>query len=88
LAEAEEMLAFARKLLFDDGVDVPPAFVLDVGLIASRGWAVVEMNPVWCSGLLGCDLAVMPPVLRRACRRSAELSCSDRRWLIDRELAP
>jgi hypothetical protein len=82
--EAEQMLAFARRFLADDSIALPPAFVLDVGLIAARGWAVVEMNPAWCSGLLGCELNLMLPVLRRACRRGADLSCSDRRWVIDR----
>jgi hypothetical protein len=83
-AEAEEMLSFAGELLADENVALPPAFVLDVGFIDSRGWAVVEMNPVWCSGLLGCDLSVVLPVLRRACRRIDQLSCADRPWVIDR----
>lgn len=85
--EAEEMLSFARELLANDAVALPPAFVLDVGFIGSRGWAVVEMNPVWCSGLLGCDLNVMLPVLRRACQRIDQLSCADRQWVIERPAA-
>jgi len=32
---------------------LPGAYVVDVGLIEGRGWAVVEFNPVWCSGILG-----------------------------------
>lgn len=28
---------------------------LDVGLIEGRGFAVVEANPAWCSGLYACD---------------------------------
>ena len=43
---------------------LPLAFVLDVGLVEGRGWAVVEFNPAWCSGLLGADptavLSVLP----------------------------
>jgi hypothetical protein len=87
-AEAEEMLAFAGELLANENVDLPPAFVLDVGFIDSRGWAVVEMNPVWCSGLLGCDLSVILPVLRRACLPTDQLSCADRAWVIERRNAP
>lgn len=34
---------------------LPTAYVVDIGLIEGRGWAVVEFNPVWCSGLLGVD---------------------------------
>jgi hypothetical protein len=86
-AEAREMLSFVHELLANESVALPPAFVLDVGVIEARGWAVVEMNPVWCSGLLGCDLSVMLPVLRRACQRIDELSCADRRWVIERSAA-
>lgn len=29
--------------------------VIDVGLIDGKGWAIVESNPAWASGLYGCD---------------------------------
>jgi hypothetical protein len=61
-------------------VALPPALVVDVGLIEDRGWAVVEFNPAWCSGLLGADPARVLPVLARACRDAARLSDADRRW--------
>jgi hypothetical protein len=54
--------------LFDAGLSLPPAFVVDVGLIDRRGWTVVEFNPAWCSGLLGSDPAAVLGVL----------------WLVDR----
>src|SRR5205823_5643490 len=47
--------AFASRLLADPAVGVPPAFVLDVGRVEGRGWAVVEANPAFGSGLYGCD---------------------------------
>ena len=47
--------AFCERLFARSGVLFPPAFVMDVGLIDDRGWAVVEFNPAWCSGLLGAD---------------------------------
>ncbi len=84
--EASEMLAFCEALLADDAVPLPPVFTLDVGIIDDRGWAVVEFNPVWCSGLLGCDHSKMLPVFRRACQRRDELSPTDSNWVIDRRL--
>jgi hypothetical protein len=36
------------------------------GLVEGRGWAVVEFNPAWCSGLLGADPAGVLGVLERA----------------------
>jgi hypothetical protein len=63
---------------------LPPVFVVDVGLIETRGWAVVEFNPVWCAGLLGADPRAVLPVLQRATRRSEELTAEDERWIVDR----
>jgi hypothetical protein len=64
--ERDAALAFAHSLLADPAVAIPPAFVLDVGLIADRGWAVVEANSAWGAGIYGCDPALVLQVLRRA----------------------
>ena len=82
--EAEAVLTFCQRFLADRRIELPPAFVLDVGTIRDRGWAVVELNPVWCSGLLGCNLAAILPALDRACRRRAELSLADAQWVVSR----
>jgi len=34
---------------------LPRAVVVDVGFIDGRGWAVIEFNTAWGSGLNGCD---------------------------------
>src|SRR5262249_27453710 len=51
--------AVCERLLGMKSPALPPAFVVDVGLIEGRGWAVVEFNPAWCSGLLGADPAAI-----------------------------
>jgi ATP-grasp domain, R2K clade family 3 len=61
--------------------ELPPAFVVDVGLIEERGWAVVEFNPAWCSGLLSADPARVLDVLKRSCISRRALSHEDRRWV-------
>ncbi|MCA9715174.1 MAG: ATP-grasp domain-containing protein [Myxococcales bacterium] len=55
--EERGALAFAEALLADAAVELPTSVVLDVGLIRGRGWAAVELNPAWGSGLYGCDPA-------------------------------
>ena len=82
--ETNDLLAFCQTLLADPAALLPPAFTLDVGTIKDRGWAVVEANPVWCSGLLGCDLAKLLPVLHRACWKRSQLTSADAVWVIDR----
>src|SRR5205085_1194030 len=52
LAQARD---FARRVLAEPNVNVPSAFVLDVGTLDDGVWAVVEANPVWSSGIYGCD---------------------------------
>jgi hypothetical protein len=72
---------FARTLLADAQVAVPPAFVLDVGNIARRGWAVVEANSAWGAGIYGCDPAQVLRVLRRAVLPSAACPADAPRWV-------
>ena len=48
------------------GIELPVVYALDVGHIANKGWAVVEANAAWGSGIYGCDPARILPVLQRA----------------------
>jgi hypothetical protein len=84
--ESAKVLSFCNRLLATSGVLFPPAFVVDVGLIEERGWAVVEFNPAWCAGLLGADSKRVLGVLNRACQHRKKLSREDRRWVVDRKL--
>ena len=43
-SEAGQMLAFCRELLNDHTVLLPPAFVLDVGIIEHSGWAALSSS--------------------------------------------
>jgi hypothetical protein len=78
--ERAAALGFARTLLTDPHVAVPPAFVLDVGMITGRGWAVVEANSAWGAGIYGCDPALVLVALRRAVVPRAALTTDDTPW--------
>jgi hypothetical protein len=78
--EVAEAQACADAALADTDVALPPALVLDVGRIRGRGWAVVEANPAWASGLCGCDPARVLPVLRRASVPRERAGEEDLRW--------
>lgn len=58
-SEISTVRSFANSVLDRDDVDCPDAFVLDVGQIAERGWAVVECNECWASGIYACDPAAV-----------------------------
>jgi hypothetical protein len=81
-AEADQVTRFCRSLAGDGKVSLPPAFTLDVGRIEGLGWAVIEANPAWSSGLYGCDPTRVLSVLRRACVHQPSLTDDDRRWSI------
>jgi hypothetical protein len=76
-----QALEFATQVLRNTTIDCPPAFVMDIGLIQDRGWAVLEANPAWASGVYGCSPDAVLSVVRRACIPSSELPDSDRQWV-------
>jgi hypothetical protein len=76
--------SFCDRLFTRAGVSFPPAFVMDIGLIEDRGWAVVEFNPAWCSGVLGADLKKVLAVLDRACQDASRVSSADQQWVLKR----
>jgi ATP-grasp domain, R2K clade family 2 len=83
--EADEAIDFARAALSDSRVQLPPAVVLDVGIIRSRGWAVVEANAAWGSGIYGCDANEALKVIQRSCVPRNRLTASDAKWVIQRK---
>jgi len=72
---------FYAQTLADTALNLPPAIVLDIGKIAGRGWAIIETNGAWGTGLYGCDPAAALSVVRRATCNSATLSPVDQPWV-------
>lgn len=80
----EQAQVFAMSVVSDHSVTLPPPIVLDVGIIEGRGWAVIEANAAWGSGIYGCDPAAVLRVVRRACLPRDQVSAVDRPWVIER----
>lgn len=64
--EDSEIHDFIETILADERIEMPQATVIDVGVIYGRGWAIVEQNAAWGSGLYGCDPLRVLEVLRYA----------------------
>jgi hypothetical protein len=79
----EEARVFCQGFLDDSAVALPPAVVVDVGRIQGRGWAVIEANPAYGSGVYGCDPLHVLAVVNRACVPRADLMDADRQWVQD-----
>lgn len=71
---------FALSVVQDSSITCPPAFVLDVGTIVNRGWAVVEVNECWASGIYSCDPAAVLSVLLAACVPTDRVTGDANRW--------
>ena len=69
-SELEQVRSYAETVLNHPDVSYPPAFTLDVGIIRSRGWAVVECNECWASGIYACDPKLVLTTLVSAAVRS------------------
>ena len=82
--EIREASDFYRRLLQDDAIKLPPGIVVDIGKIRGRGWAVVEANPAWSSGIYGCDAARVLPVIESACVRADSILDTHLQWIIKR----
>lgn len=68
--EDAQVAAFMSALLADPRVDLPKATVVYVGLIEGKGWACVEQNAAWGSGVYGCDPSAVLAVLQHATARA------------------
>ena len=59
--ELEAALEFASRLC--QAVAMPRAVVIDLGIVAGRGWSVIEANPAFGAGIYGCDAREVLPVV-------------------------
>lgn len=69
--ETAEAITFCASVLAGAEATHPHAFVLDVGLTADRGWAAIEANAAFSSGLYGCDPVQALEVIRHAVKSTA-----------------
>ncbi len=67
--ERQAVERLAGQVLADASVTVPEAVVMDVGVIAGQGSAVLELNAAWGSGIYGCDPQKVLTVIERGCWR-------------------
>jgi ATP-grasp domain, R2K clade family 2 len=79
--ETTEAEHYIHSVLAEPAVHLPPAVVVDIGRIAGRGWAIIEANAAWGSGLYGCDPDYVLAVLRRASLKEDAVTADERAWV-------
>ncbi len=70
--ERDEATQLAESVLAAVGAATPRAVAVDVGQITGQGWAVVEANAAWGSGIYGCDPDSALSVIRHATGQSKQ----------------
>ena len=76
------LAAFCERLLDRMHRSLPPAFVVDVGVLESGHWAIVEFNPAWCSGILGAEVGGVLKAVERSALWLKSASADHRRWML------
>jgi hypothetical protein len=69
--ELSQASDFIEDVLSSIDFPVPPAFVMDVGSLASESFVVIEFNPVWCSAWYDCNIDDVVAVIERSFKASA-----------------
>ncbi|WP_292008831.1 ATP-grasp domain-containing protein [Chryseobacterium sp.] len=65
--EQQGLLNFFKDFIQQYADTLPTAIVLDFGIIKDKGWALIEANPAWCSGLYACDPEKALEVIAKSC---------------------
>lgn len=67
--EETDMLNFLYEFLIDQTINLPKAVVIDVGYIPNQGWALIEANPVWSSGVYACNPQKVIETIVKSCEK-------------------
>lgn len=67
--EETEMLNFLNVFLTDKTINLPKSVVIDVGYIPEKGWALIEANPVWSSGVYACNPKKVIETIVKSCEK-------------------
>lgn len=65
--EQKELFEFFKDFIQKYSSTLPNAIVIDFGIIKGKGWALIEANPAWCSGLYDCDATKALEVIVESC---------------------
>ncbi|WP_126653998.1 ATP-grasp domain-containing protein [Chryseobacterium aureum] len=65
--EKKDLFTFFESFIQKYSSTLPAGIVLDFGIIKGKGWALIEANPAWCSGLYACDAKAALEVIVKSC---------------------
>jgi hypothetical protein len=68
----EPVVDFVNKMLEDDSVECAPGCVIDAGRLKNGEIAIVEDNPVYASGIYGCEIAASLDAIKASCLMESE----------------
>ena len=66
--DKDGFVTFVNEFLNDSKIKLPKAIVVDFGYIKDLGWALIEANPVYSSGIYACDPEKVLEVIINSCK--------------------
>lgn len=84
IEENQKAFELCQSLIENEPDLIPPAVVIDIGEIENKGWAVVEANSCWASGIYGCNPLKVLEVIDKACIKNENLDENCSKWIIKR----
>lgn len=79
--EQNEAESFARTVLADSCMALPPACTLDIGRLSGGQWAIIEANPCWGAGLYACDPSTVLKILSASVVSRSDISEEHQPWI-------
>lgn len=81
--EIRQAEVFCQTILHDKRIKLPPSTVIDIGVIQKKGWAVVEANPTFASGIYACDPQKVLLCLESACLPADQINDELTQWVMN-----
>ncbi len=78
--EMASAVGYISRVL-SSNLDMPPAFVLDIGRLVTGKWVVVEANPAWASGLCMADPKIVLELLRECSVPIQDITKENEKWV-------
>lgn len=74
---------FCQSILDDNAVTLPQSTVIDIGIIKDEGWAIVEANPTFASGIYQADPARILDCIEKSCIPKLTVTDKMQTWVLN-----
>jgi len=81
--ELQAANSYCQSILDDHSIHLPPSIVIDIGQIKDRGWAIVEANPTFASGIYEADTSKVLYSIEKSCIPKSSVTQELNHWVLN-----